>query len=53
MEFFNKQHIGLKKHFCDTRYDSPRELADYIRDLIDRNIPLDAPISSQEELSTL
>lgn len=44
LEFFHKQHIGLKKHFCDTKYDSPRKLADYIRELIDKNIPLNEQI---------
>ena len=40
MEFFHKQHIGLKKHFTDTRFDTPKKLTEYIRELMDKNIPL-------------
>lgn len=53
LEFFHKQHIGLKKHFCDTRYNSPRELSDYIRKLIHKNIPMNEQISSKERMPTM
>jgi len=52
LEFFHKQHIGLVKHFSEKRYDSPKKLADYIRELINKNIPLNEQMSYNEQMST-
>lgn len=53
LEFFHKQHIGLKKHFCDKRYENPRKMADYIRELIDKNIPIDEQVIIKEQMTSL
>ena len=39
LEFFHKQHIGLKEHFIDNQLDTPIKVTEYIRELIDKNIP--------------
>lgn len=39
MEFFHKQHVGLKEHFIDDRFDNPKKTTEYIKDLISKNIP--------------
>lgn len=53
LEFFHKQHIGLKKHFCTKQYDTPEKMANYIRELIEKNIPLDEQISRKQEVPTI
>ena len=39
LDFFHKQHLGLKDHFVDDRFDNPQSLVEHIQELMDKNIP--------------
>jgi len=39
MEFFHKQHMGLKQYFLDDRFDNPKKVKEYIEELLFKNIP--------------
>lgn len=39
LDFFHKQHVGLREHFADDRFDSPQSITEHINNLISTNIP--------------
>jgi hypothetical protein len=39
LDFFHKQHVGLKDHFVDTRFDKPEIIVEHINELLFKNIP--------------
>ena len=39
LDFFHKQHLGLKDHFVDDRFDDPHRLVEHIKQLMNKNIP--------------
>jgi hypothetical protein len=39
LDFFHKQHLGLKDHFVDDGFDDPQSLVEHIQELMDNNIP--------------
>ena len=39
LDFFHKQHLGLKDHFVEDRFDDPQRLVEHIKKLMNKNIP--------------
>lgn len=39
LDFFHKQHLGLKDHFVDHQFDDTQRLVEHIKDLMNKNIP--------------
>ena len=39
LDFFHKQHLGLKEHFVDNRFDAPLKVTAHIKELMAKNIP--------------
>jgi len=39
IDFFHKQHIGLKEHFVDDQLLDPKRIVEHIKELMSKNIP--------------
>lgn len=39
LDFFHKQHTGLKDNFVDSRFEDPEKMVEHIKELIFKNIP--------------
>jgi transcriptional regulator with XRE-family HTH domain len=39
LDFFHKQHTGLKDNFVDSRFEDPEKMVEHIRELMFKNIP--------------
>lgn len=39
LDFFHKQHVGLKDYFVDDRFDKPERIVEHINELLFKNIP--------------
>jgi len=39
LDFTHKQHLGMKRHFIDSRLEDPKKMIEHIRGLMIKNIP--------------
>lgn len=39
IDFFHKQHMGMKEYFVDARFDEPKKIIQHIKGLMLKNIP--------------